>query len=265
MRKFSPKQIKEFQTKILLFHKKSGRNNLPWRVHRSPYIVFLSEYMLQQTQTTRVIQKLDEFLKKAPTIEKLASLSQINILKLWQGLGYNTRALRLHRAVKEIVSKYNGKIPKDKDDLLKLPGVGPYTAGAMRVFAYNLPDIFIETNIRRVFIHEFFKNKKEIHDLEILKLVEQTLYRKDPRTWYEGLMDYGAILPKQLVHNPNIKSKHYTKQSKFKGSDREIRGRILRNTLAKKKTLSEISNEDPKRIQRILSDLKKDGFKIKIL
>ncbi len=239
-----------------------ARPDLPWRRTKGAYRVLLSEYMLQQTQVARVAIKFQEFVKAAPTIEKLAKLSQKQILKLWQGLGYNSRALRLHQTAKVIVAHHGGAVPRDRAALTALPGIGPYTAGAIRVFAWNLPEIFIETNIRRVFIHEFFAKKKEVHDEEILNLIEQTLYKKDPRVWYEALMDYGATLPKILKANPNTKSKHYAKQSKFAGSDRQLRGKILRLVLANKKVSTKILGEDPERIKKIVEDLKKDGFSI---
>lgn len=260
MQKLDQAHIKSFQKKILKLGQTHSRPDLPWRKARGPYRVLLSEYMLQQTQVSRVIGKLKEFIKAAPTITRLAALSQREILQLWQGLGYNSRALRLHQTAKEISENYGGKIPSHRNTLVSLPGIGPYTAGAIRVFAWNLPDTFIETNIRRVFIYEFFSNKKKVDDKQILELIEQTLYTKDPRTWYESLMDYGATLPKILKGNPNIKSKHYTKQSTFKGSDRQLRGEILRRALSGQKISAKVLREKPERVRKILTNLRKEGF-----
>jgi len=258
----TPRQTKAFQTKILRLAKAHTRSHLPWRTRRTPYRVLVSEVMLQQTQVARVIPKFQEFVKAVPDFETLAKVPQKKLLTLWQGLGYNSRALRLQKAAREVVAKYDGTLPKERERLIALSGIGPYTAGAIRVFAWNLPDIFIETNIRRVFIHEFFSDKKNISDKEILPLIEETLPTTNSRSWYETLMDYGATLPKILKSNPNIKSKHYTKQSKFSGSDRQLRGKILRLVLAGKKWSPKILGEDPKRVKRIAIDLRKDGFEI---
>lgn len=224
--------------------------------------MLLSEYMLQQTQVSRVIPKFEMFLKMAPDFKTLADLPQKKLLTLWQGLGYNSRALRLQHAAKEVMTQHRGILPKDKRALISLPGIGPYTAGAIRVFAWNLSDIFIETNIRRVFIYEFFTDKKNVSDKEIIPLIEQTLPKENPRAWYEALMDYGATLPKILKRNPNTKSKHYAKQSKFSGSDRQLRGEILRRALAGTTWSAKSLGEKPERVKRIVTDLRKDGFEI---
>lgn len=255
-------QIKSFQAKILRLATAHARPDLPWRKNRTPYRVLVSEIMLQQTQVARVIPKFEAFVQAAPDFETLAKVPQKKLLTLWQGLGYNSRALRLQKAAQEVVTNHGGRLPKEKEKLIALPGIGPYTAGAIRVFAWNLPDTFIETNIRRVFIHEFFGDKNHISDKQILSLIEQTLPKTDPRSWYEALMDYGATLPKILKSNPNTKSKHYTKQSKFSGSDRQLRGEILRLALAGKKWSPKILSEKSERIQKIVAGLRKDGFEI---
>lgn len=253
-----------FQRKIWRLAETHGRPSLPWRKRRTPYRVLISEVMLQQTQVTRVIPKFEAFVKAAPDFKSLAKLPQKKLLTLWQGLGYNSRALRLQKAAKEIAAKHGGVLgmSKDRTALIALPGIGPYTAGAIRVFAWNLPDIFIETNIRRVFIHEFFGDKNNISDKQILALVEQTLPKENPRDWYEALMDYGATLPKILKSNPNTQSKHYAKQSKFNGSDRQLRGKILRLALAGKKWSPKTLGEKPERIKKIIAGLRKEGFEI---
>lgn len=258
----TPRQTKAFRTKILRLAKAHARPHLPWRTRRTPYRVLVSEVMLQQTQVARVIPKFQEFVKAVPDFQTLAKLSQKKLLTLWQGLGYNSRALRLQKAAQEVAMNHGDTLPKDKSSLVALPGIGPYTAGAIRVFAWNLPDIFIETNIRRVFIHEFFADKKNISDKEILPLIEETLPQENPRAWYEALMDYGATLPKILKSNPNTQSKHYTKQSKFSGSDRQLRGKILRLALANKKFNAKILGEKPERVKKIVAGLQKDGFEI---
>jgi A/G-specific adenine glycosylase len=209
------------------------------------------------------------------------------VLRAWKGLGYNSRALRMKKTAEIIVKNHKGVFPKDYEQLLVLPGIGPYTAGAICAFAYNQPVVMIETNIRRVFIHHFWnvtlhdsegqrgtcaklglssKTGEIVHDRDILKLVQETLDLKNPREWYWALMDYGSYLGK-TIPNPNKKSRHYTVQKKFKGSDREIRGRILEIILEQKKipidNLLEkikILSHDDERILRILADLEQEGF-----
>ncbi|MBI3634407.1 MAG: A/G-specific adenine glycosylase [Candidatus Yonathbacteria bacterium] len=274
------KDIAVFQKKIWVFYKKEGRHNLPWRKTKDSYKILISEVMLQQTQVGRVLEEYPQFLKVFPNIEALADASFADILKTWQGMGYNRRALALHRLAKEIVEKYGGKVPHTRAELETLPGIGPYTAGAILAFAFNKPEIFIETNIRRVFIHHFFprpalskipkggargyqpggSTSKLVRDREILSLVEQTLDTKNPREWYWALIDYGAQLPKIEKINPNKRSKHYTKQSSFKGSLRELRGKIIR-TLSKQPAtflaLKSVSDNDP-RTKEALDALIKD-------
>jgi len=184
-------------------------------------------------------------------------------LRLWQGLGYNRRALLLQRSARIIVDRYNGIIPVDIESLKRLPGIGGATAGAIRVFAFNKPSVFIETNIRSVFIDYFFKNRANIDDADILSLIERTLDPKDPRTWYYALMDYGAELKRRYL-NPNRKSAHYKRQSRFKGSDRQIRGRVI-SVLIKHRSLSYHSliskiGSGKDRVKRVVGQLQAEGL-----
>jgi A/G-specific adenine glycosylase len=183
--------------------------------------------MLQQTQSSRVIPKYKAFLEAFPNARALAESSVRDVLSLWQGLGYNRRALLLKRTAEAIVTKYKGRFPKTQDELVALPGIGPYTASALMAFAYNTPTVMIETNIRAVFIHFFFPKSKKVPDAKLLPLIEKYMDREKPREWYNALMDYGSML-KATVPNPSRKSKHHTKQSKFNGSMRQIRGAIIR-------------------------------------
>lgn len=194
---------------------------------RDPYRIFVSEIMLQQTQAPRVIEKYNLFVKKFPTFVSLARASFRQIYSVWQGLGYNRRALQLKKAAEIVVKEFNGKLPKSVEALDALPGIGPATAASVSAFAFNQPTVFIETNIRSVFIHFYFPKKKKVSDAEIMKLVARTLDKKNPRQWYNALMDYGAML-KEKHGNPNRHSRHYIKQSKFAGSHRQLRGQILR-------------------------------------
>jgi A/G-specific adenine glycosylase len=181
---------------------------------------------------------------------------------VWQGLGYNRRAQMLHECAKQIVKEHKGKFPHSHAELMKLSGIGPYTAGAVMAFAFNIPVPIIETNIRSVFIHHFFNDDTDVSDKEILEKVERTLDGENAREWYYALMDYGAYIKKKFG-NPNSKSKHYTKQSVFKGSDRQIRGAILRlltkRTYTRQQFLKDLPFEDI-RIDAQLERLLKEGM-----
>ncbi len=217
--------------------------------------------MLQQTQTSRVIEKFAEFIKAFPTVSRLSKADQKDVLKLWQGLGYNRRALYLLQTARTICEKHNGRVPSLKEKLVTLPGVGNNTAGAVIAFAHNFPAIFIETNIRRVFIHEFFREKEKVSDQEIFPLIEATLDQKNPREWYYALMDYGAYLSK-FETNPNRKSMHYKKQSKFDGSMRQVRGKILKLLLEKPHSMQEFEKlfDEKEYLIKALYQLEKEGF-----
>lgn len=227
----SSKDIASFKRKVKLFYTNNKRS-FPWRETRNPYHILVSEIMLQQTQTSRVAEKYKDFLLEFPTLEALAAAPLRNVLKIWQGLGYNRRALYLKKTAEVITSSRASTLPQSEKELVKLPGVGKNTAGALLSFAYNLPAIFIETNIRRVFLYEFFKDKEGVSDKELLPLITETLDRKNPREWYYALMDYGAHIAR-TVENPNRKSRHYKKQSTFEGSPRQARGQIIKLLLEK--------------------------------
>lgn len=214
-----------FQQKVWKYYREHKRDFL-WRRTKNPYHVFVSEIMLQQTQVGRVSEKYPLFLKTFPTFSSLARASLGGVMREWQGLGYNRRALFLKRAAEIIEKKYAGKLPKTPDELVTLPGVGKATAASVAVFAFQHRAPFIETNIRRVFIHEFFPGKEKVADRDILPLVEKTMDRRSPREWFYALMDYGAFLGK-TIPNPNRKSRHYMRQAKFEGSRRQLRGRVI--------------------------------------
>lgn len=188
---------RQFVRTIKSFYKKEGRHDLPWRQTTDPYKILVSEIMLQQTQVSRVLEKYKQFLKAFPTAKILAQAPQAEVVKLWSGLGYNRRARFLHQCAKEITVLK--QFPKTVEDLEKLPGIGHYTARAVATFAFNQPHVFIETNIRTVFVYHFFPKKKAVSDTDILKLVEHTLDTKNPRQWYWALMDYGSYLKSQGI------------------------------------------------------------------
>jgi len=226
------RDVTAFQKIVYAHYAKEGRD-LPWRHTQNPYHILVSEVMLQQTQVDRVIPKYTLFLKTFRTARALARAPLSRVLGLWQGLGYNRRGKFLHEAANMITKEYRGTFPKTPELIERLPGVGHYTARAISAFAYNTPEVFIETNIRTVFLHHFFKNKSNISDTEVLTYIEETLDKKQPRIWYWGLMDYGSYLKKE-IGNQNRRSAHYTTQSKFEGSNRQIRGLIIKTILSEK-------------------------------
>lgn len=214
--------IDEFQ-RLLSQHGEELYRDMPWRRDTRAYYVLVSELMLQQTQVDRVIPKFEAFIAAFPDERALAGASLADVLKLWQGLGYNRRAKFLHEAAKSVVGL--GGFPGDEKGLMTLPGVGKNTAGAIMAYAFNKPAVFVETNVRAVYIHHFFDDQDAVDDREITTLLERTVDREHPREFYWALMDYGSWLKKQGVR-PS-RSRHYKKQSPLKGSVREVRGQII--------------------------------------
>lgn len=257
---------KEFRKTIRRFYR-AHRRDFAWRTTHDPYRILVSEIMLQQTQVEAVAKKYPAFTKKFKNFNALARAPLREVLKIWQGLGYNRRALYLRRLAKIVQEKYGGKLPHDEKLLYTLPGIGQGTAGAIRAFAFNAPSVFIETNIRRVFLHFFFPQRTDIHDKELFPLIEKTLDRRNPREWYYTLMDYGAMLAKQSRINPNRRSAHYHRQNTFKGSNRELRGKIIKTLIAASplsiKKLAISLGEPPQRVKKILAELKKENFIIR--
>jgi len=257
--------ILEFQQMILSYYNNYGRE-MAWRNTTDPYLILVSEIMLQQTQVERVKIKFPEFIAAFPDFASLAVAPLDKVLTVWQGMGYNRRAIALQKCAVRVIHEYCGILPADVDILTTFPGIGRATASSIAAFAFNLPVVFIETNIRRVFIHFFISGTDTVNDADLLPIVEQALYQKNPRVWYWALMDLGSAL-KKTVPNPNRRSVHYSKQSPFEGSDREIRGTIIRMLLAEpgmsEKQLLAIRIEDPARIKKILAVLISEGFIVK--
>jgi len=251
--------VVRFRRIIYAHFRKEGRV-FPWRKTRDPYRILVSEVMLQQTQAPRVVDKYEAFLKAFPTVQALARAPLPKLLRVWQGLGYNRRAIGLKRAAEVIVKEHAGKVPRTYEGLVALPAVGPYTARAVLAFAFNEPAPFIETNIRTVYLHFFFPNKEKVSDKELMPLIEKTMDKKRPREWYAALMDYGVMLKK--TENASRRSAHYKKQSAFKGSHRELRGRILGEMLKRKRlsvhSFSKLFSE--KNAALALRELAKEGF-----
>jgi len=262
------KKEREFQVFVLDWYEKCGRHELPWRqkvrdkaAYLDPYRVLVSELMLQQTQVVRVLPKFLAFIERYPTVQALAEASLGDVIRMWQGLGYNRRAKFLLRCAQEITSTRGGVFPTDYEELLLLPGIGPYTASAICAFAYNQTIELVETNVRQVYIHHFFKTSEEVTDAEILAKVRRTVPVGNARHWYAALMDYGTHLKSLNGNNTRI-IKGYTKQSQFKGSNREVRGAILRvlaeQSLIKPKLWLQLSHYDQAKIQPQLDILLAD-------
>lgn len=224
----NPELINQFQS-IIWENYKNHPRKFPWRETRNPYHIFISEFMLQQTQAERVVEKYNLFISKFPDFESLAKASLDEVIILWQGLGYNRRAVWMKQAAERIYKEYNNALPQDPKILEEFKGIGHATAREMTIFSYNIREPFIETNIRRVFIYFFFADKQKIEDNQILQLVDKTIDDQNPREWFYALMDYGVMLKKKFPkENPNLKSAKYVKQLKFQGSNRQLRGKILK-------------------------------------
>lgn len=210
--------------------------DLPWRNTYDPYEIWISEVMLQQTQVTRVDGRWQSWLKRFPSVFALAHAQAADVLEEWQGLGYNRRALSLHRAAQAVEKNFDGQMPSDTQSLIGLPGIGPATAAGIRAFAFNAHSLYLETNVRAVFLHELFPGVEQVSDGELKPLVDmccppdapaQQACADDPRSWYYALLDYGAYL-KKTVPNPSRRSKGHVKQSRFEGSHRQKRAAVLR-------------------------------------
>jgi A/G-specific adenine glycosylase len=257
----------EFRNIIYTNFKKAGRV-FPWREDTNPWGVLVSEFMLQQTQTDRVIPYWERWMKLWPAPEDLVKASLEDVLREWSGLGYNRRARYLKECARIITGEHRGKIPGTPGELLPLPGIGAYTAGAISCFAYNYPAVFIETNIRATVIHFFFQDRQEpesdkVTDAEIFPILERVLDIKNPRKWYWALMDYGAAL-KKITVNPSRRSAHYTRQSPFEGSFRQTRGRLVCTLLsqgpASAKELCKCTGIEIQDLYKALEALKKESM-----
>lgn len=221
------KQDKKFVAVVWNHYHEAGRHTLPWRHTDSPFHILVSEIMLQQTQVDRVIPKYLAFVDKWPDPTSLASAPLSEVLRAWQGLGYNRRAKMLHECATVVTEDYEGVLPNTYEALRKLPGVGTYTAAAVMAFAYGTAVPMIETNIRTVYFHHYYNTSSAVTDAEVQKVVARTQDADRARDWYYALMDYGSYL-KRTSGARLTNSKHHKKQAPFKGSTRQLRGTIVR-------------------------------------
>ena len=257
--------------------------DLAWRRTTDPYQIWISEVMLQQTQVSRVQGRWQRWLERFPSVDALAGAQSADVLDEWQGMGYNRRALALHRAAQQI-SASGGVMPQGERDLVALPGIGPATAAGIRAFAYNLPGVYLETNVRTVFLHELYPEAVSVPDRELVPLVRKTCPQHannqsdDPRTWYYALLDYGAYL-KRTVPNPSRRSSTHVRQARFEGSHRQKRAMVLRAllsyrsngsagidplTLAQELSVQELAAGRPRMdegmVYELLEELEREGF-----
>ncbi len=262
MPNISPQGIRQFRKKILSFYAKRKRD-LPWRRTADPYAILLSEVMLQQTQVDRVIVYYNKWLRKWPTIHNLANAERASVLREWLGLGYNNRARNLHETAKIISGKHRGDVLAALKQYKELPGIGPYTSRAVRIFSTNEGIITVDTNIRRILIHEFGLDEK-ITDRQLGEVAEKCCPKGKGREWHNALMDYGATF--LTSRRTGIRPK--TSQGRFEGSDRQIRSKVLRLLLSKgkisfdelKKELRMIVECSGVRLRRILGNMEADAL-----
>ncbi len=244
-------KIKHFQKKVFSFYKKNKRE-LPWRNTTDPYKILLSEFMLQQTQVNRVVSYYEKWIVKWPSIDLLAAATLAQILEMWMGLGYNTRAVNLHRTARKIVAEFDSDVLKALKQYEQLPGIGKYTSQAVQIFSTNDDLVAVDTNIRRIFIREF-DLPLTIPDKELWRIASLCLPSGKSRQWHNALMDYGALY--LTSQKTGIKPK--TQQSRFEGSNRQIRAKILRCLLQEDLSLSELETEIEVKQARLLPILEK--------
>lgn len=259
------RELASFQRRVWRFYRRHGRHDLPWRHTQDPYLIWVSELMLQQTQVSRVRPKYEVFVARFPTVEALATASLGEVLRLWQGLGYNRRAKYLHEAAC-IIQQQGGLLPTTYEAWQTLPGVGDYTATAIMVFAYDAPLPLIETNIRTVFLHEFFPTEVRVNDARVWPYIEASVPRRRAREWFYALMDYGAHL--KVAHgNPSRRSTTHKRQAPFLGSSRQIRGTIIRLLAAQPSSQSyltrQLSEFDPLGVAEQIERLVNEGLVVK--
>ena len=255
--------LSAFSSHIHDFYDSWGRS-FAWRETTDPYRILLSEVMLQQTQTARVEPKYELFLSLWPGFEALAKAPLEELLFHWKGLGYNRRALNLRKSA-QMTEMWGWTIPADEKTIRSLPGVGKATAAAVMAFCYQKQSIYLETNIRRVLLYSFYPDQDAVKDAELEVLLFRLAEKQaDMKRWYYALMDYGVLL-KYLVPNANQRSAHYSRQSRFENSNRQIRGQLIHllcdtGEKSEEQICSLLSHFSEERILNSLEQLKKEGF-----
>ncbi len=262
-----PARLNAFRHEVLDFYREHGRIGMPWRETRDPYCIWVSEVMLQQTQVARVLPAYEAWIERFPTADALAAASTSDVLEAWQGLGYNRRAIALKRAAETISTECGGVVPAEEDALRALPGIGPATAAGIRVFAFDQPAHYLETNVRAALLHGLLGDRDDVPDRDLVPLLDALLPEPDDeadvRTWYYALMDYGAHL-KRTLPNPSRRSRHHTRQSSFEGSHRQKRSRLLRAVMSEPgRTVDEIADGlgyDIVMAESLVAELEGEGF-----
>ena len=192
----APRVLEDVQHRLLTWYADEQRE-LPWRATDDPYAILVSEMMLQQTQVERVSPKFQQFLTTFPTLAALAAAPTADVISTWVPLGYNMRAVRLQSIARQVIADYDGCIPDSIEELLKLKGIGRYTAGAIVCFAYRKQVATVDTNIRRV-LHRVFLGLEfpapRLNDSQLLTLAEQVLPPGEAYNWNQALMDLGATI-----------------------------------------------------------------------
>ncbi len=263
----NPSKVKQRFRRLIYHHYETLGRDFPWRNTDNPYHILVSEIMLQQTQTQRVTEKYERFTASFPDFESLARAPLHDVLTAWQGLGYNRRALNLQKCARTIVEEHDGMLPQNPDELALLPGIGKATAASIATFAFNKPVVFLETNIRTVFIFFFFRDREMVEDSDLIETGGKMLDRAHPARWYNALMDYGVMLKKRHT-NPGRKSARYRKQSSFSGSRRQLRGKIIAALVESARSKDELCHAAGPQggkhdISGILDELEREGFVVR--
>ena len=251
-------EIELFRGKVFEFYSKNGRS-FPWRKTTDRYAVMISEIMLQQTQAERVVPKFEAWLQEFPDIPSLASAPLRSVLSLWSGLGYNSRAVRLQRCAAIINDSFDGIVPGEPAVLKTLPGIGEYTCRSIPVFADNFDTAAVDTNIRRIMIHEL-GFPEDISPGILQQEAEALVPPGRSREWHNALMDYGSL----VLTSKKTGIRPLTRQSKFQGSRRWYRGKLIKELVnTDGMFLEEISEkyaECPWDIEKIINDLVSEGL-----
>ena len=261
--------------------------DLPWRRSRDPWEILVSETMLQQTQVARVLPKYLAFLERFPDVGSCGAAPPGEVIRLWDGLGYNRRALALHKAAQRVIEVHDGVFPSTYDELLALPGVGPYTARAVAVFAYEQHHAVVDTNVARIVARAVAGRALDKH--EVQRLADDLVPAGDPWQWNQAMLDFGATVCVKRSPNceacpiavscawsreggvdPAIGSAGTSsRQSTFTGSDRQGRGKLiaaLRQRAVRKEELAAVMGwaDDVDRAVRVYEGLLADELVVEV-